>query len=139
MERRLACGAIMIRDTTGALLLAAAVAASALTQATTDGRAASVYDGPWSVVVVTRTGPCDASYRFSGEIVNGDIFYAYGSLEVTGHVAASGATFVRVTRGSAHGEAHGKLTATQGSGTWSGQGPDGHCAGTWIATRASAK
>jgi len=124
----------MIRNTAGALLLAATFAASALTPAAYV-HAAAKYDGQWSVVVYTSIGPCDASYRFSGQIVNGEISYAYGSLEVTGHVEASGATSVRVTTGSAHGEAHGHTTATHGSGTWSGDGPDGRCAGTWIATR----
>jgi hypothetical protein len=93
------------------------------------------FDGPWSVVVRTSTGPCDPSTRFSGQIVNGDISYAYGSLEVTGRVEASGVTHVRVIYGDAHGEAHGRMTATQGSGTWSGDGPNGRCTGTWDATR----
>jgi hypothetical protein len=112
---------------------ALAFAASALMRPT-EGAAGTQFDGPWSVVVRTSTGPCDASSRFSGQIVNGEIFYAYGSLEVTGHVDASGATSVHVTYGTAHGEAHGRLTPTQGSGTWSGSGPDGRCTGTWDAT-----
>jgi hypothetical protein len=123
----------MIRNTAGIILLATTLA-SIFTQAAAV-RAATKFDGPWSVVIYTSTGPCDVSNRFSGQIVNGEISYAYGSLEVTGHVEASGTTVVRVTYGSAHGEAHGHLTTTQGSGTWSGDGPDGRCAGTWIATR----
>jgi hypothetical protein len=125
----------MIRNTAGAMLLAATFAATALTPATYV-HAGTKYDGQWSVIVYTANGPCDASYRFSGQIVNGEISYAYGSLEVTGHVETSGATSVRVTTGSAHGEAHGQMTAMHGSGTWSGDGPDGRCAGTWIATRS---
>lgn len=126
----------MIRNAVGAILVPATLAASALTQAT-DVSAASKFDGPWSVVILTTTGPCDPSYRFSGQIVDGAISYAYGSIEVTGRVEASGITSVRVTAGSSHGEAHGRLTATYGSGTWSGHGPDGYCAGTWVATQAS--
>jgi len=102
------------------------------------GGTGSKFDGPWSVAVFTTAGSCDPSARFSGQIVNGDISYAYGSLEVTGHVETSGATSVRVTYGTARGEARGVLTATQGSGTWSGDGPNGHCAGTWNATRKQA-
>ena len=60
----------MIRNTAGTILLAATVTAAALTQATYV-RAASKYDGNWSVVVYTRSGPCDPAYRFSGQIVNG--------------------------------------------------------------------
>jgi hypothetical protein len=124
----------MVRNTAGTFLLAATLVTSTLTQATCV-RAATKFDGPWSVIVQTTTGPCDASNRFSGQIVNGQISYAYGSLEVTGHVEANGATSVHVTYGTAHGEAHGHMTATYGSGTWSGDGPNGRCAGTWVATR----
>jgi hypothetical protein len=124
----------MIRYTAAAILIATTCAASALTPATC-AYAGTNFDGQWSVVVYTSSGPCDPSYRFSGQIVNGQISYAYGSLEVTGHVEASGATSVRVTAGSAHGEAHGRMTATRGSGTWSGDGPNGRCGGIWIAAR----
>jgi hypothetical protein len=124
----------MIHNTTGTFLLAATLVASAFTPPTC-ALAGTEFDGPWSVVVRTSTGQCDPSNRFSGQIVNGEISYAYGSLEVTGRVEASGATRVHVTYGTAHGEAHGRLTATHGSGTWSGDGPDGRCSGTWDATR----
>jgi hypothetical protein len=103
-----------------------------------DGHATKKYDGTWSVTVQTTSGSCDPAQRFSGQIVNGEISYAYGSLDVTGRVEPSGATFVQVTYGSLHGEAHGHMTLTQGSGTWSGDGPDGRCAGTWSAARPSA-
>ena len=123
-----------IRKSAFALPLAASVVASALMPATC-AFAESKFDGPWSVAVYTTTGPCDASYRFSGQIVDGAISYAYGSLEVTGRVDGRGATFVRVTAGTSHGEAHGRMSITHGNGTWSGIGPDGHCAGTWSAIR----
>lgn len=127
----------MIRTTGGILLIAATLAGPAVTQAADDVRAAGKYDGAWSVTVYTTSGPCEAAQRFSGQIVHGEISYAYGSLEVTGHVETSGATIVRVLYGTARGQAHGHMTATQGGGTWSGDGPNGHCAGTWMATRPS--
>lgn len=132
-SNRPALGGIVMRSIAGAFLLAATLIVSALTSAT-DGRAGTKFDGQWSVVVYTSSGPCDASYRFSGQIVNGEISYAYNTIEVTGRVEASGATHVQVTASDAHGEAHGHMTATQGSGTWSGVGPNGRCAGTWVAT-----
>ena len=72
----------------GAIVLAATVAASAVTQATYV-RAATKYDGAWSVVIYTRSGPCDAAYRFSGQITNGIISYngAFG-IDFTGRVRA---------------------------------------------------
>lgn len=118
----------MVRNIGGALWLAAAIAA-------TDAGAATKFDGSWSVIVQTTSGRCDPSYRFSGHIVNGEISYAYGALEVSGSVVASGATFVRLIGNSGHVEAHGQFTVTRGSGTWRGQGPDGPCNGTWSATR----
>ena len=127
----------MIRSIAGALILAATLAASALTP-TTNAGAGTQFDGQWSVVVYTSSGPCDASYRFSGQIVNGEISYAYSMIQVNGRVEPSGATHVVVTASDAHGEAHGHMTATHGSGTWSGIGPNGRCAGTWVATRPGA-
>ena len=52
----------MIRHTAGTILFVATVAAAALTQATYV-RAASKYDGAWSIVIVTRTGPRNQAYR----------------------------------------------------------------------------
>ena len=112
--------------------LAAAIAAAA---SAVSALASSKFDGPWSVVVYTMSGSCDASYRISGQIVNGEISYAYGSITVTGHVDANGTTHVRVSSAQGHGEAHGRMTESRGAGTWSGHGDNGPCAGTWIATR----
>ena len=49
-----------MRNTTSTILLAATVAAAVLTQATYV-RAATKFDGNWSLVVYTRSGPCDDS------------------------------------------------------------------------------
>lgn len=130
-------GAIMIRSAVGACLLAATLAASTLALAP-GAHASTKFDGRWSVVVYTSSGACDPSYRFSGQIANGEISYAYSSVVVTGRVERSGATRVQVIASGAHGEAHGHMTATHGSGTWSGNGPNGRCAGTWVATRPGA-
>jgi hypothetical protein len=124
----------MIRNAAG-VLLAATVAASALTQATYV-RAATKYDGAWSVVIYTRTGPCDAAYRFSGQIVNGIIAYGGGlGIDFTGRVKSSGAAYVRVSSGSNYAVASGRMTIARGAGVWHGQGPNGYCTGTWTATR----
>jgi hypothetical protein len=126
---------LMFSKTAVTHLVAATIAATALLPVPY-GRAATRFDGAWSVVVLTTSGRCDPSYRFSGQIVNGEISYAYGSIEVKGSVVSSGAVFVRVSGSSGHAEAHGHFTVVQGSGTWHGEGPDGHCAGTWSATRS---
>jgi hypothetical protein len=118
--------------------IAAAILVAAALTSTTGADAGNKFDGAWSVVVYTKKGPCDAAYRFSGQIVNGEISYAYSSLTVRGSVLNSGAIYVHVTAGTSHGSARGRMTGTQGGGTWSGVGPDGPCAGTWAATRQSA-
>jgi hypothetical protein len=127
-----------MRSIATAIAFVGTLAASALLPPT-DVRAGGKFDGPWSVVVLTTKGKCDPSYRFSGQIVNGGIYYSYGSLAVTGRVEESGATNVHVTYGTDHGEAHGRLLETYGTGTWSGHGPDGLCSGTWVATRAGGR
>lgn len=127
-------GVNMIRKIT-AVALAALVGASVLTQPTRL-RAGSKFDGAWSLVVMTRTGPCDAAYRFSGQIVNGVILYNGSGVDFTGRVRPSGSAFLQVSSGSNYAVARGRLTVRSGSGTWRGQTPNGHCTGTWRATRA---
>jgi len=39
---------------------------------------AASFDGPWSVTVVTRSGPCDPSYRYGVTISRGVVYYAGG-------------------------------------------------------------
>ncbi len=56
----------MIRNTATTVLLTATITAAALTQATYV-RAASRFDGNWSVVVYTRSGPSDAAYRLAAK------------------------------------------------------------------------
>ncbi len=124
---------MMSPRTRTAVCLAAGIAAA--TAAAVSALASTKYDGQWSVVVYTTSGPCDPSYRFSGQISNGEISYAYGSLEVSGRVDANGNTHVRVTSAQGHGEARGRMTERRGAGTWNGNGPNGACAGTWMATR----
>jgi len=125
----------MIRNTAGTILLAATVAAAALTQATYVG-AAGKFDGNWSVVVYTRSGPCDAAYRFSGQIVNGAIVYNGGGIDLAGRVRSNGAASLRVSSGSAFAIASGHLTANRGAGTWYGEAGGGRCAGNWVAQRS---
>jgi hypothetical protein len=124
----------MIRNTAGTILLAATVTAAALTQATYV-RAASKFDGNWSVVVYTRSGPCDPAYRFSGQIVNGMIVYNGGVIDLAGRVRSNGAASLRVSSGSAFAVASGHLNAARGAGNWYGQASGGRCAGNWVAQR----
>src|SRR5262245_54062665 len=113
------------------LSLRAATVATALAivagSAPPPARAAS-FDGPWSVVVVTRSGPCDQSYRYGLLIQGSRVSYlGGGSVSVSGHVAPSGVVSVSVSSGSQSAQGSGRLSNGQGSGTWNGRGPNGVC------------
>ena len=125
----------MIRTVLITFLAAITLVATVLTPAT-QVRAATKYDGNWSVVIMTRNGPCDAAYRFSGQIVNGEIIYnGGGSIDFYGRVRPDGAAYVRVSSGSSYAVASGHLTVARGSGTWHGQTSGSRCSGTWSAIR----
>jgi len=125
----------MIRHSAATILVVATIAAAALTQATDLG-AASKYDGAWSIVFHTRTGPCEPASRFGGQILNGIIYYSGGSINFSGRVRANGAAWARVSSGSNYAVAYGRLNPGGGVGTWRGRSPSGYCTGAWMATRA---
>jgi len=106
------------------LVLAAALAAPA--DARTSTRSAprpANYDGSWSVLIVTNSGPCDRAYRYGLAIRGGRVFYE-GSLgvNVDGSVAGSGYVRVRVSAGSQGAIGVGRLSRDYGEGSWRGSG-----------------
>src|SRR5258707_1987117 len=57
---------------------------------------AASFDGPWSVLVVTRSGPCDQGYRYGVTIVRGVVSYAGGGpVSLAGRVSPSVGVTVR--------------------------------------------
>ena len=97
---------------------------------------AASFDGPWSVTVVTRSGPCDPSYRYGVTISRGVVYYAGGGpVSLTGRVSPSGSVTVRVSSGPQYAVGSGRLSRSTGGGSWRGQGPNGGCAGVWSASR----
>jgi hypothetical protein len=101
------------------------------------GRAAvSAFDGEWSVLILTRSGACDPSYRYGVAISNGEVVNAGGApVDLEGHVAPNGAVRVSVSAGNQEAHGAGRLSRTSGGGTWRGSGSVGICAGTWEAER----
>jgi hypothetical protein len=96
------------------------------------------YDGSWSVVISTQAGPCDPSYRFGVQIINGNIVYEGGGAGTAqGRVAPNGGVWVHVAAGGNQATGEGRLSYQNGAGagTWRGQGPGGTCAGSWQAAR----
>ena len=113
----------------------ATVFAAVVSSAAPSAHAAS-FDGPWSVLVVTRAGSCDQSYRYGVTIARGVVYYAGGGpVSLTGRVSPSGAVTVRVSSGPQYAIGSGRLSRSSGRGSWRGQGPSGACSGVWSATR----
>lgn len=112
-------------------LLAAACIAGA-----TGGARAAVYDGSWSVLIVTEKGDCDTAYRYAVSVAGGKVQYAGTSgFDLGGTVAADGTVKVSIRRGDRGATGSGKLSAQSGSGTWRGIGGNSTCAGHWEAER----
>ena len=94
------------------------------------------YDGNWSVLIMTKSGPCDAGYRYGLAIRNGTVFYEGSApVNVNGRVSGNGSVRVRVWAGSQSANGTGRLSRNDGSGQWRGTGSSGTCSGTWTAER----
>jgi hypothetical protein len=102
---------------------------------TADAR--TVYDGAWSVTILTNQGACDRAYRYGVRIQDGNVTYdgAPGLIQMQGRVTPKGAVRVVLQAGSQWADGSGRLTKATGSGVWRGQGMSGTCAGIWQAER----
>jgi len=94
------------------------------------------FDGNWSVLIVTRSGPCDQAYRYGVSIRDGRVVYeGSAAVNVAGSVAPNGSVNVRVWAGSQSANGEGRLSRDYGDGRWRGNGSSGTCSGTWSAER----
>jgi len=117
-----------------ALAILAATAAPAFAAPMAASKAS--FDGNWSVLIVTQKGTCDRAYRYPVRISNGAVGYAgEASFNVSGKVGDTGAVIVTVSRGNQSATGTGRMSATDGSGTWTAA--SGECSGTWTAERRS--
>jgi hypothetical protein len=106
----------MISYSTRAVLLATAFAASAL--AATPSAEAASFDGPWSVLVITKSGACDQSYRYGLMIRGSSVSYLGGAaVSGSGRVSPNGHVNVNVSAGGQSAAGVGRLSAGRGSGT----------------------
>jgi hypothetical protein len=96
------------------------------------------YDGMWSVLITTEAGPCDPSYRYPAQIVDGQIQQADNdfSYQISGAVVSSGAIAVSVSKGIGTANGYGRLHGASGFGRWTTSG--NQCSGTWSAMRRGA-
>ena len=94
------------------------------------------YDGNWSVLIVTDTGPCDRAYRYGLSIRDGSVMYeGSAAVNVAGRVARNGVVNVQVWAGRQGASGFGRLSRNAGGGEWRGTGSMGSCAGIWSAER----
>ena len=106
------------------------------TRALASAPSSRAFDGSWSVLIETRAGACDPTFRYGLDISNGNIIYAGGAqVQLAGHVAPNGAISVSVASGDQQARGVGRLSGSLGSGTWRGAGSRGACAGIWQAER----
>ena len=97
--------------------------------------ARTIYDGSWSVLIVTQRGNCDRAFRYGVDIVNGRVVYSGGIVHFSGNVSSGGQVRVAVSSGRARANGSGRLSRNVGRGSWSGfSGPD-RCSGYWEAQR----
>ena len=114
------------------------IAAVALVATYAPGPAAARpnFDGNWSVLIVTSSGPCDSSYRFGLSIRNGDIFYnGSAPVNLNGRVSGNGSVRVHVSAGAQSANGAGRMSRDYGRGHWRGTGASDVCAGSWTAQR----
>lgn len=100
--------------------------------------ARTIYDGAWSVLIITQSGSCDATYRYGVQINDGVVIYdGTGPITLQGRVTPKGAVRVILQAGSQWADGSGRLTRNRGGGVWRGQGTNSTCAGIWQAERHS--
>ena len=120
----------------GAIVLGTFLVLAALASTAGTAFARTIYDGPWSVLIVTMSGSCDPTYRYGVQISDGMVTYDGGGLiNMQGRVTPKGAVRVIVQAAGQWADGSGKLTRNQGSGIWKGQGASSACAGVWQAER----
>jgi len=116
-------------------LLSLVLGIIALIAAGTAAQAQAVYDGLWSVQIVSQAGPCGQGYvTYPVRIARGIVQNA-GSMSgaVAGRVDRRGAVRVSVSSGGQSAQGVGRLSSSRGSGRWSS--PTSGCSGYWTATR----
>lgn len=100
-------------------------------------RAGGAFDGTWKVTIITQSGNCDPAYSYPVKVEGGRVSYSGdGSFDITGQVGEAGAVSVAIARGDQKASASGRLSATAGSGQWSGKSSSAACSGRWEAVRS---
>ena len=106
------------------LLMLASLCTAATVAAAPGANAGSRFDGRWSAVLRTQSGPCQPAYRGAVEVVNG-VMVAAGVTAgngLSGRVSPNGSVRATGYMGSNYGVASGRLSGNSGGGTWRAHG-----------------
>jgi hypothetical protein len=118
-------------------ILASTCAASILVAASS-ANATTKYDGVWSVVLITDSGPCmHGEVRVRGEVINGTAHYTgAGITNFSFRVTSSGLVTATVSAGTTWGVGSGHASSgSSANGTWHSHMENAICSGTWRAQR----
>ena len=96
--------------------------------------ARSRFDGTWNLTFITQSGPCDPTYNFTVDVINGYISHP-NILTFKGRISASGAVRASVSVGDKYAWGSGRLSEYSGRGVWSGRAGGQRCSGRWVAQR----
>ena len=121
----------MIGKIVGTCVLAFVMAAATFHNA----GARTVYDGSWSLSIVTQRGGCDPNYSFQVRVTNGIVSHP-NLVRLRGRVSSGGIARVSVSVMDKHAAGAGKLSRTSGRGRWSGYSGNDRCSGYWTAQRS---
>jgi hypothetical protein len=129
----------MISPSIRAFALATALSGGVICSDCSIANAQAQFNGNWSVVIYTRRGNCDPTYRYGVSIYNG-VVSGGGGASLSGRVSRSGNVQVSVSSGGSSAHGSGRLIVDRsgygrGSGSWRGSGPNGACSGSWAASR----
>lgn len=116
-------------------LLIASLCVAAVIATMSSANAAGKFDGMWSAVFRTTSGPCQPAYRGAVQVVNGAIQVASTAGSLSGRVSANGSVSATGYMGANMGVASGRVSANSGNGTWRARIEGGNCAGVWTAQR----
>jgi hypothetical protein len=100
-----------------------------------EAAAHTIYDGRWSVLIVTQQGSCDRAYRYGVQIVDGQVVYDGSLVNMSGSVNRRGQVRVNVSSGGAYAVGSGRMSRSIGRGQWRGQSGGTMCSGYWEAER----
>jgi hypothetical protein len=95
----------------------------------------TIYDGDWSVLILTQGGSCEPAVRYGVQITDGMVINGGGMATVQGRVTQNGTVRVVVRAGNQLANGSGRLGRKRGGGAWRGRGASGTCRGTWVAER----